>query len=78
MAAGGQGGTRGQVPCPDYAAQLTPMSAILAVIGNNIDNLGNKKKFMQWYRWGVFGELYGSANETRYALDLPQAVDWIM
>ena len=61
-----------------YATQLIPMSAILAVIGNNIDNLGNKKKFMQWYWCGVFGELYGSANETRYALDLPQVVDWIM
>ena len=32
---------------------------------------------MQWYWCGVFGELYGSANETRYALDLPQVVDWI-
>ena len=32
---------------------------------------------MQWFWCGVFGELYGSANETRYALDLPQVVDWI-
>ena len=53
-----------------YATQLIPMSAILAVIGNNIDNLGNKKKFMQWYWCGVC-ELYGSSNETRYALIYP-------
>ena len=32
---------------------------------------------MQWFWCGVFGELYGSANETRYALDLPQVVNWI-
>jgi len=61
-----------------YPAQLIPMSAILAVIGKRIDNIGDKKKLMQWYWCGVFGELYGSANETRYALDLPQVVDWII
>ncbi|HHW47354.1 MAG TPA: DUF262 domain-containing protein [Clostridiaceae bacterium] len=60
-----------------YPAQLIPMSAILAVIGDNIGNIGHKKKLMQWFWCGVFGELYGSANETRYALDLPQVVDWI-
>lgn len=61
-----------------YPAQLIPMAAILAVIGDNINNMSNKKKLMQWYWCGVFGELYGSSNETRYALDLPQVVDWIL
>jgi hypothetical protein len=60
-----------------YNTQLIPMSAILAVLGDKIDNLGYKKKLMQWFWCGVFGELYGSANETRYALDLPQVVNWI-
>ncbi|MDD4562052.1 MAG: DUF262 domain-containing protein [Syntrophomonadaceae bacterium] len=60
-----------------YNTQLIPMSAILAVLGDKIDNIGYKKKLMQWFWCGVFGELYGSANETRYALDLPQVVDWI-
>lgn len=60
-----------------YNTQLIPMSAILAVLSDKIDNLGHKKKMMQWFWCGVFGELYGSANETRYALDLPQVVDWI-
>lgn len=32
---------------------------------------------MRWLWCGVFGELYGSANETRYALDMVQVVDWI-
>ncbi len=60
-----------------YSTQLIPMSAILAVLGDKINNIGYKKKLMQWFWCGVFGELYGSANETRYALDLPQVVDWI-
>lgn len=60
-----------------YNAQLVPMAAILAVLGSKIDNIGNKKKLMQWFWCGVLGELYGSANETRFALDLPQVVDWI-
>ena len=60
-----------------YNTQLIPMSAILAVLGDKIDNMGYKKKLMQWFWCGVFGELYGSANETRYALDLPQVVNWI-
>ncbi len=60
-----------------YNTQLIPMSTILAVLGDKIDNLGYKKKLMQWFWCGVFGELYGSANETRYALDLPQVVNWI-
>jgi hypothetical protein len=60
-----------------YATQLIPMSAILSILGSSIDNIGNKSKLMQWFWSGVLGELYGSANETRYALDLPQVVDWI-
>lgn len=60
-----------------YSTQLIPMSAILAVLSDKIDNIGHKRKLMRWFWCGVFGELYGSSNETRYALDLPQVVDWI-
>lgn len=60
-----------------YTTQLVPMSAILSQLGKEIENVGNKNKLMQWFWCGVFGELYGSANETRYALDIVQVVDWI-
>ena len=60
-----------------YTSQLIPMAAIIAALGKEVHNLGNKKKIMQWFWCGVFGELYGSANETRYALDLQQSVKWI-
>ena len=60
-----------------YSTQLVPMAAILAKLGDKIDNVGNKNKLMRWFWCGVFGELYGSANETRYALDMIQVTDWI-
>lgn len=61
-----------------YTTQLVPMASILAYIGHEIDNMKNKGKLIRWFWCGVFGELYGSANETRYALDLVQVVDWIL
>ncbi|NCB84837.1 MAG: DUF262 domain-containing protein [Bacteroidia bacterium] len=60
-----------------YSTQLVPMSAILAKLGDKIENIGNKNKLMRWFWCGVFGELYGSANETRYALDMTQVTNWI-
>ena len=51
-----------------YSTQLIPMSAILAVLGDKIDNIGHKRKLMHWFWCGVCGELYGAANETRYCL----------
>lgn len=61
-----------------YTTQLIPLSAILAYFKDQIDNVGYKQKLMQWFWCGVFGELYGGANETRYALDVVQVIDWIL
>ena len=36
-----------------------------------------KSMIKQWYWCGVFGELYGAANETRYANDISQVIKWI-
>lgn len=60
-----------------YNTQLIPMSAIYGFLGDECSSIGCKNKIMQWYWCGVLGELYGSANETRYALDLPQVVEWV-
>ncbi|HOH46791.1 MAG TPA: hypothetical protein PLX59_03060, partial [Candidatus Cloacimonadota bacterium] len=60
-----------------YNTQLIPMAAILAELNDSLDTAGQKQKLMRWFWCGVFGELYGAANETRYALDLPQVIDWI-
>ncbi len=61
-----------------YNTQLIPLSAILSVLGDAGLNMGSKNKVMRWFWCGIFGELYGSANETRYALDLPQVVNWVL
>jgi hypothetical protein len=41
----------------------------------NDDNM--RRKVRQWYWCGVFGELYGSAIESRFARDLPEVIAWI-
>lgn len=60
-----------------YATQLIPMAAICAALGSQIDLHGNRQKLLRWYWCGVFGELYGSANESRFGLDLPGVAQWI-
>lgn len=62
-----------------YTTQLIPLAAICAVLieGNKIYSATVKNMVKQWYWCGVFGELYGSANETRYANDITQVIKWI-
>lgn len=62
-----------------YSTQLIPLAAICTVLmeGNKIYTTNVKNKVKQWYWCGVFGELYGSANETRYANDITQVIKWI-
>lgn len=60
-----------------YAAQMVPFAAICAALADRIHEHPVKQKVLRWYWCGVFGELYGSANETRFALDLPQVVAWV-
>ncbi len=60
-----------------YTTQLVPLSAIIAVLGQSADNHSTNKKLQQWYWCGVFGEMYGSAIETRFANDLQDVVKWI-
>ena len=60
-----------------YATQLIPLSAICAVLADKIDQHSIKQKILRWYWCGVFGELYGGANETRFGLDLPNIVQWV-
>ena len=60
-----------------YATQLIPLSCICATLSNQIDNASIKEKVLRWYWCGVFGELYGGANETRFSQDLPGVVDWV-
>jgi hypothetical protein len=60
-----------------YRAQLVPLGATLTLIGDRWLEPQVQEKLSQWYWCGVFGELYGSASETRIALDLQQLLKWI-
>ena len=60
-----------------YRTQTIPLAAIIAVLGKDAELDGVKKRLARWFWCGIFGELYGSANETRFAKDLPEVVDWV-
>lgn len=60
-----------------YATQLIPMAVILAHLGDRAAQHGVKQRLLRWYWSGVLGELYGGANETRFAMDVQEVVAWI-
>ncbi|MCX6680256.1 MAG: DUF262 domain-containing protein [Methanothrix sp.] len=60
-----------------YQTQLIPLSAICAYLGDKVENDTIKERIIRWYWSGVFGELYGGANETRYALDIQGVINWL-
>ena len=60
-----------------YATQMIPLSVICALLGKHASDGQVRTKLAQWYWCGVFGELYGGANETRYAQDVVDVPAWI-
>jgi hypothetical protein len=60
-----------------YQSQLVPLAAILADIGDLWEHETNRLKLVKWYWNGVFGELYGSATESRFARDFLEVTEWI-
>lgn len=60
-----------------YQSQIVPLAAILADIGELWEHEANRAKLMQWYWNGVFGELYGSAVESRIGRDFVEVPAWL-
>jgi hypothetical protein len=60
-----------------YQTQVVPLAAILAVIGSKWENAAVKAKLARWFWCGIFGELYGSAIESRFAKDVQDVPAWI-
>ena len=61
-----------------YATQIIPLAAICAVLGESKCFEPNAIKILsRWYWCGILGEMYGGANETRYANDIEDVVDAI-
>ena len=60
-----------------YQSQIIPLAAILADIGDAWEHEANRAKLVKWYWNGVFGELYGSAIESRIARDFMEVPVWL-
>lgn len=60
-----------------YATQLIPLAAVCAQLGDRTTQHGIKQRLLRWYWSGVLGELYGGANETRFAMDMQDVVAWV-
>ena len=60
-----------------YQTQLVPLAAIFSEIGDKAEHTTNIDKIARWYWCGVFGELYGSAVESRFAKDILEVPAWL-
>ncbi|HBN56326.1 MAG TPA: hypothetical protein DD414_06080 [Lachnospiraceae bacterium] len=62
-----------------YTTQLIPLAVLCTLLqeGGRIRTTIVKDKIKQWYWCGVFGEMYGSANETRYVSDVVGVMEWL-
>ena len=60
-----------------YVTQIVPLAAIITRLQDRWEQDGARQKISQWFWCGVFGELYGSAIETRFAKDVQEVPAWI-
>lgn len=60
-----------------YTTQLIPLSVLMTVLGGRAEDGLVRDKLAAWYWCGVFGEMYGAANETRYANDVSGVLAWL-
>jgi hypothetical protein len=60
-----------------YTTQFVPLAVLMTELGSKADDSVVKTKLAAWYWCGVFGEMYGSANETRYVSDVSGVLSWI-
>ena len=60
-----------------YQSQIVPLAAILADIGDAWEHETTRAMLERWYWNGVFGELYGSAVESRIARDFMEVPVWL-
>lgn len=60
-----------------YTTQLIPLSVLFTILDSRAQDSTVKNKISRWFWCGVFGEMYGGANETRYANDVTGVVEWV-
>ena len=60
-----------------YQSQLVPLAVIMADLGDKAGTQEVRSKFLRWWWCGVFGELYGSAIESRFGRDVQEVPAWL-
>lgn len=60
-----------------YQTQLVPLAAVLGMAREAADTASSFDRLSRWYWCGVFGELYGSAVESRFAKDTIEVMSWL-
>lgn len=60
-----------------YNTQLVPLAALFVELGREAEPAKARERLEHWYWSGIFGEAYGSAVETQYALDLEQVAEYV-
>ena len=60
-----------------YKTQIVPLAALLSELGDLWNQETIKAKIRRWFWCGIFGELYGSAIETRFANDFVDVRSWV-
>lgn len=61
-----------------YTTQLIPLAVLCVLLKDGSTLSANiKNKLKQWLWCGVFGELYGSALDSRYVNDVVEVMAWI-
>ncbi len=61
-----------------YRTQLVPLATILVSLADRWNDAAVRARVRNWFWSGVFGELYGSAIEGRFARDLPEVAAWAL
>lgn len=60
-----------------YLTQIIALAAIILRLGDRWEQDSARQKVSRWYWCGVFGEMYGSAIESRLAKDIQEVPAWV-
>ena len=60
-----------------YTTQFIPFSVLFTLLKKRTNDVIVRDKLSRWYWCGILGEMYGGANETRYANDVTGVMAWL-
>ena len=64
-------------PNVPYGTQLVPLAALHVELDDDLATANAKEKMNHWFWCGVFGEAYGGAIESQFALDLSEVAAYV-